>query len=287
MSALFVSSTGCDVINPAGFVQQNYIHRTHHCLRFLNLTLYCRSWPECILWIRSVLGQQSGDTLFKGVRSPGQKGINPIHQALDTKLINHSALFYHRRETTPETNGLRLIQLFTFPRWSRKKKLIKLSFKQLEQRAHKCLFNQRSTSGSVYREDASCVVSLYMNCFRRYYIFHLYVSSGTKAHVSSEGAEEENESRNPKSIKEPRAETSGVRIMKQQRRVFLLYLWRTRPGCESFRVTLSSRNETPRLHVTHFLLKLEETKLMRAQRGGERERRLILETRGVEESDDL
>lgn len=171
MSASFVSSTGCDVINPAGFVQQNYIHRTHHCLRFLNLTLYCRSWPECILWIRSVLGQQSGDTLFKVVRSPGQKGINPIHQALDTKLINHSALFYHRRETTPETNGLRLIQLFTFPRWSRKKKLIKLSFKQLEQRAHKCLFNQRSTSGSVYREDASCVVSLYMNCFRRYESF--------------------------------------------------------------------------------------------------------------------
>lgn len=61
--------------------------------------------------------------------------------------------------------------LFTFPRWSRKKKLIKLSFKQLEQRAHKCLFNQRSTSGSVYREDASCVVSLYMNCFRRYESF--------------------------------------------------------------------------------------------------------------------
>lgn len=98
------------------------------------------------------------------------------------------------------------------------------------------------------------------------------MSSGTEAHVSSEGAEEENESRNPKSIKELRAETSEVRIMKQQRRVFLLYLWRTRPGCESFRVTLSSRNETPRLHVTHFLLKLEEPKLMRAQRGGERER---------------
>lgn len=114
MSASFVSSTGCDVINPAGFVQQNYIHRTHHCLRFLNLTLYCRSWPECILWIRSVHGQQSGDTLFKVVRSPGQKGINPIHQALDTKLINHSALFYHRRETTPETNGLRLIHYSRF-----------------------------------------------------------------------------------------------------------------------------------------------------------------------------
>lgn len=50
------------------------------------------------------------------------------------------------------------------------------------------------------------------------------MSSGTEAHVSSEGAEEENESRNPKSIKELRAETSEVRIMKQQRRVFLLYL---------------------------------------------------------------
>lgn len=171
MSASFVSSTGCDVINPAGFVQQNYIHRTHHCLRFLNLTLYCRSWPECILWIRSVLGQQSGDTLFKVVRSPGQKGINPIHQALDTKLINQLGFVLSPTWDDTWDKWPPFDSLFTFPRWSRKKKLIKLSFKQLEQRAHKCLFNQRSTSGSVYREDASCVVSLYMNCFRRYESF--------------------------------------------------------------------------------------------------------------------
>lgn len=118
------------------------------------------------------------------------------------------------------------------------------------------------------------------------FIFHLSVNSGTEAHVSSEGAEEEKRVKKYQKVsKEPRAVMSRVRIMRQQRGVFLLYLWRTRPGRESFRVTLSSHNETPRLHVTHFLLKLEETKLMRDRRGGEREgeRRFILEARGVED----
>ena len=198
------------------------------------------------------------------------EGINNIHQAPDTKLINHSAVFYHPRETTPD-------------KWPPFDSVVHVSSLIKKKKSHHLSHHFSSSSVCSAREHPLVLLHSFLcpslcgqfiyELLTEEFIFHLSVNSGTEAHVSSEGAEEEKRVKKYQKVsKEPRAVMSRVRIMRQQRGVFLLYLWRTRPGRESFRVTLSSHNETPRLHVTHFLLKLEETKLMRDRRGGERER---------------